>query len=123
MISGKHVAEMEKLKIAVKDKDNEISSLKAELETIKKEIDGIKNERYTMISECAFEIDFKGFNAFSIERMEKPREKYETFSREVTNIGYFQDGKVKEWIFYCSRETHEKIAKQFHEYIRLKNQA
>lgn len=123
MIFGKHVAEMEKLEVAIKDKDNEISSLKAELEAIKKEIDEIKKERYIVISECAFEIDFKGFNVFSIERMERPREKYETFNREVTNIGYFQDGKVKEWIFHCSRETHEKIAKQFHDYIRLKNQA
>lgn len=123
MITGKHVTEMEKLEKTIRDKDNEILSLKSELKTIKKEIYEIKNERYTVISECAFEIDFKGFNVFSIERMEKPREEYENFNREVTNIGYFQDGKVEEWIFYCSRETHEKIAKQFHEYIRLKNQA
>ena len=123
MIFGKHVAEMEKLEIAVRDKDKEISSLKAELEAIKKEIDGIKKERYSVISECSFEIDFKGFNVFSIEREEMPREENESFDREITSIGYFQDGKVNEWVFYCSRETHEKIARQFREYIRLKNQA
>lgn len=123
MICGKHVAEMEELKTAVKNKDNEISSLKDELEAIKKEIDEIKKERYEVIADCSFEIDFKGFNVFSIERMEKPLEKYETFNREVTNLGYLQDNKIKEWIFYCNRETHEKIVKQFKEYIRLRNQA
>lgn len=123
MITGKHAEEMEVLKQTISDKDREISSLNTELDRLKKELDDIKRERYAVISECAFEIDFKGINAFSIERMERPIVKGETFQREVTNIGYTQEGIVKEWIFYCSRDTHEKIAGQFRDFLRMKNQA
>ena len=124
MIIGQKDNEMvSELSHTINERDQEIALLKDRIKNLEKELDGIKKERYEQIAECSFEIDFKEFNVFSIERMEKPKEAYETFNREVTNIGYLIDGKPKEWIFYCTRETHEKIVEKYKSYISLRNQA
>lgn len=107
----------------LKDKNAEILCLKSDLANLQKELDDLKNARHSIIEDCGFEIDYKGLDAFSIERTVVPKNKDQKFDREKTIIGHLVDGKINEWAFSCSRETHERLVQEFKAYIRMKNQA
>lgn len=97
-----------------------ISSLKWEIAVLKREaytLDSYEEDElddYNEIEEeivnVDFEIDFKGMDVFSIERYRDGR----------TNIGYFFNGEVKEWIVQSSDECHEKTLHKFREYLAEK---
>lgn len=68
------------------------------------------------VQSSTFVIDWNKLDAFSIERMGDVRDAY-------TIIGYWstrENGSktVQEWKFYCSKEQHEKLAKEFEKVIK-----
>ena len=108
--------------------DEQIEEIKSKasvdaISTYKKEL---QNE-YTAIesaikarAECAASFDFNNENisVFSVERMEMPSVAGVPNIRERTHISYFifnENGgtTIKEWIFYCSREDHNKLVAEF----------
>jgi len=107
----------------VNKKDEMISFMKNKIKNLEKEIDDLKNQRYDNIADCGFEIDFKELNVFSIEREIIPKDRYNRDNREATTIGYKENGKLEEWNLSCSRETHERLVKEFKAYIRIKHQS
>jgi hypothetical protein len=111
MVTGKDKKLMEKLTLDLKDKDFIIANLREEL-------DITKNENYLNVIECSFEVDFYSLHAFSIERLIIPKSSSTKSDKEQTSIGYLVDGKIQEWIFSCSRETHERLAQEFKLYIQ-----
>lgn len=109
MLTGKDKKLFEKMKEDLKQRDTEILTLKHSL----KRITDVRDEA---IKNCGFSIDFENLNAFSIERMVQDE-------KEKTSIGYFVNGKVCEWCFFCSRETHERLVREFNEYVAKKHQS
>lgn len=72
----------------------------------------VKND----VQSSTFVIDWAKLDVFSIERMGDVRDAY-------TVIGYWttrENGSktVQEWKFYCSKEQHEKLAKEFEKSIK-----
>ena len=61
---------------------------------------------------ASVEIDFKAINAVAIKRFNK------AFATDV--IYRKADGEIDTVTFYCSLEEHEKLAKQFREYMENK---
>jgi hypothetical protein len=121
MILGKDVSVFEEMKQNLKSKDDEIISLKNKIKAIEKENQNIKQQRDDFIADCGFVIDYKALNVFSIERVLVKSNSTYGYDREVTNIGYIIEDKILEWSFSCSRITHERLVKEFSEYMRVRN--
>lgn len=99
--------EIERLKAELRS----LTYKKEELERVNKNLEGelstLKNQHYEDVADCDFYVDFIGLKAFSIERLFKD-------NKETTYIGYLKpDGSISEWVFYCSRETHKRLAREF----------
>jgi hypothetical protein len=79
-------------------------------------------------SKASYSIDWKKINAFSIERMWDN-------GNQKTVIGYMQhdpvvttegEGEskvtykdvVREWTLYCTHDEHQRLVKQFNEYVK-----
>jgi len=107
----------------VSKKDEMISFMENKIKNLESELCRLKNERYNVIENCGFEVDFKMLNAFSIEREIIPSDLTNRYDREVTTIGYKENGKLEEWNLSCSRETHERLVKEFKAYVLFKNQS
>ena len=70
-----------------------------------------KFEQTQKTDEQDFVVDWAAIKPFSIERCPSDDGGFHTI------IGYFDfEGKVKEWRFFCSLQTHRILAKQFQEY-------
>jgi predicted nucleic acid-binding Zn-ribbon protein len=110
------------LEQTILSREAEINSLKLYVKRLQGELDNIREARDDIVAECGFEIDYRGLNAFSIERTIVNKDKNQKYDREKTIIGHIVDGKINEWSFSCSRETHERLVKEFKDYIRLKHQ-
>ena len=123
MITGKHAAEFEGLKSDIKSRENEISTLKDRIKAYEELIQELREQRDEIVAGCGFAIDYKALNVFSIERTVVPQDSEYKYDREATNIGYLIDGEVFEWCFRCSRETHERLVKEFNEYVKTRNLA
>jgi hypothetical protein len=104
MVFGKDNTKLRQMIIELDDSRVIIENLKIDKLQLKNEIEALKKERVSQIAECSFEINFGSINAFSIER----------------SIGYLTGGKIQEWVFCCSRETHERLAKEFKVYKETK---
>jgi uncharacterized protein Veg len=104
------------LKDTIRKLENEIESLKADNDRLRKQKkDAVQED----VSTSTFVIDWNNMNAFSVERMGDHNEAY-------TIIGYWNKNEsgiayVAEWKFYCSQEQHEKLAKEFSDGITKKN--
>lgn len=120
MITGKDKKLMEKLTLELQDKDFIVANLRADKNHLKEELDITKNENYLNVIECSFEVDFDSLHAFSIERLIVPKSSSNKSDKEQTSIGYFIEGKIQEWIFSCSRETHERLAQEFKLYVQTR---
>lgn len=60
--------------------------------------------------QASFVIDFWRLNPFSVERNVMD-------GRPCTIFGYFDnEGKVAEWVWFCSVDTHNKVVKEYNEY-------
>ena len=113
------------------------SNLKVELEDLKKENRRLKHTNdfyeHTLrieMNAASFSVDWKAMNAFSIER-----NWYDGALRTI--IGYMlqepaihtegEDSKitykdvVREWYLHCSAEEHERLVKEFNEYVAKKS--
>jgi hypothetical protein len=121
MILGKDVSVFEEMKQNIKSKDNEISNLKNRIKVLERENQGIRQQRDDFIADCGFVIDYKALNVFSIERVIVGSNSSYEYDREATNIGYIIGDKILEWSFSCSRVTHERLVKEFSEYMRVRN--
>ena len=64
---------------------------------------------------ASVEIDFKAINAVAIKRIDNSI----YFTKAFATVVIYQkaDGEIDREIFYCSLEEHEKLAKQFREYM------
>lgn len=61
-------------------------------------------------TKASFVIDFDQLNPFSIERNV-------TDGNPCTIFGYFdKEGKVSEWVWYCSMDTHTRVVEEFNGY-------
>ena len=62
-------------------------------------------------TKAKFAIDFEQLNPFSIERNGKSE------GNPCTIFGYFdKEGKVSEWVWYCSMDTHTRVVEEFNGY-------
>ena len=68
--------------------------------------------------DASVEIDFKAINAVAIKRIENTLFFSKAFATTV--IYRKTDGEIDREIVYCSLEEHEKLAKQFREYMEIK---
>ena len=68
---------------------------------------------------ASVEIDFKGINAVAIKRIDNSI----YFTKAFATIVIYRkaDGETDTVKFCCSLEEHEKLAKQFREYMENKN--
>lgn len=114
---------MKKLDIKLCASQSEVISLKSTVKNLEAEVVELKNERHRIIAECSFEIDFKNFKVFSIERTVAHLDKSDKFRQETTVLGHIVEGKINEWVFHCSRETHEKLVRKFQDYLKSENKA
>ena len=100
--------ELSKVQKVIMEKDNEIESLKNRIEALDKKIEQMKSDHGG-----DFVFDWSTADAFSIER-----------NHGKTVIGYvhYSDttADIREWIFYCNVEQHNKLAAEFREYINGK---
>lgn len=110
--------EIKELKKMLKSEQEENGNLSLTLnveristENYKKRYENLFNEKYDRIEKLGFSINFKILKAFSIERH------IQEDGREATIIGhkFNNDGTIKEWVLYCSRDTHEQLVTQFNE--------
>jgi hypothetical protein len=115
--------EILRLALELKSKEADILTLKVGVKRLQDELDDFKNTRDDIIEDCGFEIDYKGLDAFSIERTVVLKDRDKKYDREKTVIGHLVDGKIQEWSFSCSRKTHERLVLELKSYIRMKNQA
>ena len=82
-----------------------------------------RNVVYDDIDACIHVFDWEAVNAFSIERNMKKQEgeliAYTVigYKRGVSDKGNICTG---EWMFICSQEEHNRLAKQFQEYLASK---
>ena len=97
----------------------EIKSLRDKLRSLSIKVAKIEEYIFNTPSEeqqkpeISFIVDWKSLNAFSLERVFNGGER--------TIIGYYNSEKhICEWVFHCSREKHEELAKQFSEHIASK---
>lgn len=85
----------------------QLNELAEENESLKAQLKLAEKEQLDQIAGCQFEIDFDALKAFSVERKLAS-------GVELTCIGYLNnEGRIKEWQFICSRETHNRLAKEF----------
>lgn len=101
-----------RLKNDIASRDAMIKSLRADLDRLTE----AKNKEIVKdVQSSTFVLDWENMDAFSIERMGEKKVAY-------TVIGYYKtvgtDRIVDEWKFYCSHEQHEKLAKEFNDYIQ-----
>ena len=68
---------------------------------------------------ASVEIDFKAINAVAIKRIDNTFFFNKAFATAV--IYQKTDGEIDTVTFYCSLEEHEKLAKQFREYMENKD--
>lgn len=95
-------------------------TIKRQNETIKALNEKISELQKTFSSEynCPVSVDFESLNVFSIER--NPGVGSNSYPRTI--LGYKDADSVnREWYFYCSASVHEKLVKEFNEYIIKKN--
>ena len=103
---------------AIKNENVKLRQNESRCKTLEADLKAAIEERYEHVANCGFAFDFKGFMAFSIERSFKD-------GREFTSIGYLNhvrgkidDNEINEWVFYCNRETHEKLVADFQESLK-----
>jgi hypothetical protein len=120
MIFGKDKVKLEQMTLELDDKKTVIENLKIDKNLLKDELEALKKERDYQVAECSFEINFRCINAFSIERLVLPKNSSQKYDTERTSIGYLTGGKIQEWVFCCSRETHERLVEEFKIYKETK---
>lgn len=108
--------EIELLTAREKDLKDKVAKLERDNKALTEEVQGYKRQICTEVSNSGFAVNFKLLNAFSIERAVIEKNSEYHFDRGVTNIGYLIRGKMHEWIFECSLETHERLVKEFNQY-------
>ena len=87
--------------------ERQVSTLEKKLASAQDLLKLAQKEQADNVAGCVFEINFAAINAFSIERIVRD-------GAEVTNIGYFDvRGAIQQWYFMCSRETHDRLAREF----------
>jgi hypothetical protein len=101
MITGK---DKSKFLLMVSDLEKDEQQIEMLNETIRR-----MKEKEGGIEKCGVSIEFGTINAFSIERNIVD-------DTEKTIIGYISEGRVHEWSLMCSRESHERLVKEFNEY-------
>jgi phage FluMu gp28-like protein len=89
--------------------ESEIESLKLELKWKKEEVDRLRQtledqKRHARNELVSF--DFKAVKVFSVEREWDHRGTH-------TTIGYIVNDEVKQWVFFCSDEQHDRLIKEF----------
>lgn len=106
----------EQVKALIKEKldlEKQVQMLNAKLKASEQKLNECqeKFEQTQKTDEQDFVVDWAAIKPFSIERCPSDDGGFHTI------IGYFDfEGKVKEWRFFCSLQTHRILAKQFQEY-------
>lgn len=105
-------SEYEKLLEEAQKTINDKHILQDKKNQLEEKYNKLKEEKYKQISECNFSVNFKKLKAVSIERLIHE-------DREITNIGYLCEvsNEIKEWMFFCSRETHQRLVIEFNEQL------
>lgn len=93
----------------IKKQNEYIAKLESENKHYKESIAFVNDKQ---ISESDFVVDFEKMNAFSVERVP-------CGDRYKTTIGYFLNGEVKEWALWCNQNTHNRLAQEFREYLKV----
>lgn len=105
-----------------------IKELETENKNLSYAVDAYKKRLEDEYSKASYSIDWKKINAFSIERMWDN-------GTQKTVIGYMQQDPVvttegegeskvtykdvvREWTLYCTHEEHQRLVKQFNEYVK-----
>jgi hypothetical protein len=90
------------LKMEVQDLKRELGYKQEEVDRLRQTLEDQKKQvRNELVS-----FDFKAVKVFSIER--------EWNARGIhTTIGYIVNDEVKQWVFFCSEEQHERLVKEF----------
>ena len=91
--------------------ERKVEQLEADNRRLREETDAVVIED---IHSATFVIDWKTMNAFSVERLGWGKQCY-------TVIGYLQGSDTREWKFYCSKDQHESLAKEFKQWISQKD--
>lgn len=102
------------------NENKRIAALQKRIEELEADNNRLRTEQLQEIKDdvqsSTFVVDWSKLEAFSLERMGDVRDAY-------TVIGYWstrENGSktVQEWKFYCSKEQHEKLAKEFEKIIK-----
>lgn len=97
-------------RITIADLHKRIDELTLYNDQLVKQVDDIATSTRT----CTVVFDFKAMQAFSVERV--TRGKY-----PATVIGYIKpENQLGEWTLFCSQEQHERLAKEFVQYLSKK---
>lgn len=97
-------------RITIADLNKRIDALTLYNEQLSKQVEdlGISARNCTVV--C----DFKSMQAFSLERVTRG-------SSPATVVGYIRpDNSVGEWYLRCNEEQHERLAKEFVQYVSKK---
>jgi len=89
--------------------ESEIKDLRLELKWKKEEVDRLRQTLEDQKKHARSELvsfDFKAVKVFSIEREWDSRGTH-------TTIGYIVNDEVKQWVFFCSEDQHERLVKEF----------
>ena len=77
----------------------------------------LKSDIEKELDSSSFAIDFEKMNIVSIERAIRHK-------KSITIFGYIdKDNILKEWVFYCSLDQHERIVDQYKRYLMDKRES
>ena len=92
------------LESEIKDLERELQYKKEEVNRLRQIVDDQKKQvRNELVS-----FDFNAVKTFSVEREWDSRGTH-------TTIGYIINDEVKQWVFHCSEDQHERLVKEFEE--------
>lgn len=102
----------------IKKDETKIQDLEKEIMKLKGCIRKQNEDDDSDLASSEFEFDFKALEAFSIERMCDN-------GRPHTVIGYVRSRSKEgpclgQWLFYCSKDEHNKLVEKFRAYLKTK---
>ena len=106
-----------------------IQSLEREKINLQERIKEYKTRTEDEYSKASYALDWKKMNAFSIERMMEhgipktvigyiTQEPLITTSGNDENQIITEKDIVREWTLYCSHEEHQRLVKEFNDYVK-----
>lgn len=105
------------LKARIAELEFQLKSANQTIDAYRQRDESIDNNAEVIadVQSSTFVIDWHNMDAFSIERMGDRKATYTVIGHWVDNNG---TKEIHEWKFFCSKDQHEKLAKEFAEYVK-----